>query len=337
MSTSKRVAVCACTFRRPKGLQSLLEGLAAQTFTRLTTPEITIVIADNECSDVAERICCEFRQSRGIDLIYVREARRGIPFARNALLENIPDDATFFAMIDDDEVPVPEWLEELLLVQEETGAEVVRGPVVPEFPKDTPNWIVAANIHGWPNLPTSGALPHLQNGQEVEEGGTNNVLVKCEAVRRLAMKFDIRLGNMGGEDYMFFGQMYAAGCRIVYAKNAVVYAPVQAARASTSYVFLRQYQAALTHTAQNKRKPPNQTPVRVFLNRIKKSSFVNGLKHLFAGLGALVSSFFRKKHRDRDFALFILRTGYGVGLLSRLLQVKYEIYNKPAYNSEVRS
>jgi succinoglycan biosynthesis protein ExoM len=69
---------------------------------------------------------------------YVQEPRRGISYARNTCLDHVARDAEFFAMIDDDEVPELDWLEQLLCAQARAGADVVRGPVVPDFPEGAP-------------------------------------------------------------------------------------------------------------------------------------------------------------------------------------------------------
>ena len=66
---------------------------------------------------------------------YVQEPRRGISYARNTCLDHVARDAEFFAMIDDDEVPELDWLEQLLCAQARAGADVVRGAVVPVFLK----------------------------------------------------------------------------------------------------------------------------------------------------------------------------------------------------------
>jgi len=39
-STSVRIAVCVCTFRRPDGLRALLEGLGRQRFQRVPARDL---------------------------------------------------------------------------------------------------------------------------------------------------------------------------------------------------------------------------------------------------------------------------------------------------------
>jgi hypothetical protein len=56
----------------------------------------------------------------------------------------------FFAFIDDDEIPDPNWLEQLLLTQARTGADVVRGCVEPILPDGSPTWIKDGHFFGWP-------------------------------------------------------------------------------------------------------------------------------------------------------------------------------------------
>ena len=135
------VTICACTYRRPEGLSALLGGLAAQRFAAVPRPRFDVVIVDNEGSSEAAAICAKAGPTTGLAVRYVQEPRRGISYARNTCLDHVARDAEFFAMIDDDEVPELDWLEQLLCAQARAGADVVRGAVVPVFPESAPAWI----------------------------------------------------------------------------------------------------------------------------------------------------------------------------------------------------
>jgi succinoglycan biosynthesis protein ExoM len=232
-----RVTICACTYRRPEGLRALLDGLAGQTFETDPRPRAEVVIVDNEGSPEARAICDGVRQARGLAIRYVHEPERGIPFARNAALDQLAPDAEFFAMIDDDEVPEPDWLEQLLLAQARTGADVVRGAVVPVFPEGAPAWIREGGFFGWP----SPGRRTLADGAELASASSNNVLVRSAAVRALGLRFDPTLAFTGGTDALFFRQMRLAGCRIVYAERARVREIVPPERATFAYLWRAHY------------------------------------------------------------------------------------------------
>ena len=162
-----RVAVCACTFRRPEGLAALLDGLRGQRFERIAAPEVLVLIVDNEGSSRSQAIC-EAAASRGLGVRYLAETRRGISFARNRGLDAVPEDVDFIAMIDDDERPEPDWLEELLLAQAATGADVVQGRVRPAFAPGAPAWIRDGGFFGYP-LPSN---PFRDNAWSELGGGS---------------------------------------------------------------------------------------------------------------------------------------------------------------------
>ena len=96
---------------------------------------LRIVIVDNEGSEQARGLCDRFRCAADIAIRYIHEPRRGISYARNRCLDEVAADCDFIAMIDDDEIPDPDWLEQLLEAQEHSGADVVEGRVVPGVPR----------------------------------------------------------------------------------------------------------------------------------------------------------------------------------------------------------
>ncbi len=235
-----RVAVCACTFRRPEGLAALLEGLLGQRSLRMTPPEVLVLVVDNEGSD-RSRAACEAACGRGLNVRYLVEARRGISFARNRALDAVPAETDFIAMIDDDERPEPDWLEELLLAQAATGADVVQGRVQPAFAHDAPAWIRGGGFFGYPSPGPTSRAEVWRDLQRVDAAATNNVLVRASAVSGLGLRFDPRLGLTGGEDALFFRSLRATGYRIVYAERAVVTEDVPSNRATLSYLWHRSY------------------------------------------------------------------------------------------------
>jgi glycosyltransferase involved in cell wall biosynthesis len=237
--TEPYVTVCACTYRRPEGLRALLGGLAMQRFEKVPRPRFDVVIVDNEGSAEAAAICADAGRAIGQAVRYVHEPRRGIPNARNACLDQLAPDAGFFAMIDDDEVPEPDWLAQLLQAQARADADVVRGAVVPVFPDGAPAWIRDGDFFGWPSSRRAGGA--LADGADLSSASSNNVLVRTAAVRTLGLRFDTTLSFTGGTDALFFRQMKLAGCRIVYAAGARVREVVPPHRATFRYLWRVHY------------------------------------------------------------------------------------------------
>lgn len=235
-----RIAVCACTFRRPDGLAALLGGLRGQRFLRMNPPEVLVLIVDNEGSD-RSRATCQAAADLGLNVRYLVEARRGISFARNRALDAVPAGTDFIAMIDDDERPEPDWLEDLLLAHAATGADVVQGRVRPAFAPGAPTWIRDGGFFGYPCPRPPFRVEVWRDLQQIDAAATNNVLVRASAISALGLRFDPRLGLTGGSDALFFRSLRAAGCRIVYAERAVVTEDVPSTRANLSYLWHRSY------------------------------------------------------------------------------------------------
>jgi len=319
------VSVCACTYRRPKGLRALLQGLGALEFTEMRRPDLNVIIVDNEGSETTGKICHEFERQSSIPLTCVQEPRRGIPQARNACLDHVAPTCDFFAFIDDDEVPDADWLEQLLLTQARTGADVVRGPVVPILPDDTPTWIKDGDFFGWPRRHPDTGKSRLEDGQEIPSAATNNVLVRWSPVRESGFRFDEGLALRGGEDSLFFRQMYFAGFRIVYAANARVREAVPAERASLRYLLRASYRVGSNKLARKYRaKSGNDRPFRIALlvtRRILRETAMTG-SGILKIIGALLSGNWRME----QFTVGILRVAEGLGGLSGLFGMKYHHY-----------
>ncbi|MBL8660782.1 MAG: glycosyltransferase [Rhodospirillales bacterium] len=313
------LAVCACTYRRPAGLHALLEGLERQTFAAEPPPVLRVVIADNEGSDEVRAICAAFRERTGLPLTYVHEPRRGIPFARNACLDNMPTDCAFFAFVDDDEVPAPDWLDQLLEAQRRSGADVIAGRVVPVFAEGTPAWIAEGGFFGAPRRSYDLDMPKLRDLQELDRAATNNVLASAEPVRRLGLRFDTAdFALSGGSDTLFFRTLREHGSRIVYAEGAVVHDHIPASRATLRYMFRERFRIANINTVIDAIIDGRPRPA--------PASALHGARHL--GLAArriCKTAISKKRSRDR-FAVGLFQAAHGLGMIAAALGHRYQHY-----------
>lgn len=226
-----RVAVCVCTYRRPLGLEKLLSGLCGQTFEDTPTPSVTIIVADNECSDINRDICGQFAQRCPFHLVYLREARRGISHARNACLDHLPTDTDFVAMIDDDEIPDPLWLNHLLVARQRTSADIVTGPTLPAFAAGTPVWIRDTGYFSKPQDPE-----RYHDLDEFPPTATCNVLMRADIFTSSGVRFDPALALSGSEDKLLFQDLKQRGLKFVWAANARTAETIPAARANLRYM-----------------------------------------------------------------------------------------------------
>jgi GT2 family glycosyltransferase len=141
------VDVCIATCRRPRGLARLL-GALAQLRLPDPAPELRAVVVDNDREASARAVCDAALDALPFPLVYAIEKRRGIPQARNAALALSLRGADFAAFLDDDEVPEPDWLAELLAAQAASGADAVVGPVVRAFEAPVPQWRSGSSTAG---------------------------------------------------------------------------------------------------------------------------------------------------------------------------------------------
>ena len=174
-----RVAICISTFRRQKLLRELLNGIGKLSFRKVSPPELAIVVVDTPDQTGSVQKVCE-TVSLPWPIKYVVEPRRGLTYARNRAIAEAGS-VDFVAFIDDDEVPSPEWLDELLWAQAEFSADVVSGPVSPHYGPGVAGWIKAGGFFS--SRPQSHRYP-MQNLRYAQWAGRNSCVQESAEVRR---------------------------------------------------------------------------------------------------------------------------------------------------------
>lgn len=236
-----KVAVCAVTYLRPQGLARLLEGLAALRFAHAPAPEIEVLVVDNDPAGSAEAVCAGWAGRLPWPVRYLREPRRGVSHARNRAVQGAREaGAELLAFIDDDEVPQPAWLDELLRVQARHGADVVAGPVLQVFEGEVPEWVQRGRFFETRRMPT---------GTRKEDPGAGNVLVRLEALEGMDEPFDPRFSLTGGEDTHLFLRLARRGAVMVWADEAVALEWTPATRTRARWILQRVYRTANTWSA----------------------------------------------------------------------------------------
>jgi succinoglycan biosynthesis protein ExoM len=227
------VDVCVCTFRRPY-VAATLVSIAAQVL----PPHVRmrVIVADNDEQPSARELVERTARERGLDLEYVHAPARNISVARNACLDHAR--GGWLAFIDDDETASLGWLAALLARAEESGADVVFGPVNAVYPDGAPAWARAGGFHN-----TSVVV----SGGRIRTGYTGNVLMRRAKLSPSRHRFNLACGKTGGEDTVFFGQLDDAGLRLAYAPEAVIEEPVPAERVSLRWLARRAFRSGQSH------------------------------------------------------------------------------------------
>jgi glycosyltransferase involved in cell wall biosynthesis len=236
MQGTLRVCIAVPTFRRPPHLAALLRALALQEVD-WSKYRLRCVVIDNDLLPTAKPIVdgasAAFRHS----LSYVHVPEPGLSVVRNAALNLASGSDDLLVMIDDDEVPEPAWLAELLRVQAATGADAVVGPVLMCLPPDAPRWVKAGRFF---------ELPRFADSVEISEGYTGNCLLVMSSIGRMRLQFDRDFNLLGGEDQLFFRQMVANGGKIAFAAGAIVTEKVPLTRATLRYLAEREFRKGNT-------------------------------------------------------------------------------------------
>lgn len=233
MSTSYKrmsvpsITVCICTFKRAALLRTLLRALEGQRTDGLFT--FDVVVSDNDAARSAESVADQFDASSTLRVTYCVEPEPNIALARNNAVAHATGD--FIAFIDDDEVPVEEWLYRLFETAGSHGVDGVLGPVRPAFEHEPPAWLRKGKFFDRPTYPT---------GYEIRwhEARSGNVLFARSILGKLDPPFRPEFAT-AGEDVDFFRRLSQAGCRFVWCHEAAVDEVVPANRCTLRYLLRR--------------------------------------------------------------------------------------------------
>jgi succinoglycan biosynthesis protein ExoM len=221
------ISVCVCTYKRPNLLKRLLDELNCQQTEGLFT--YSIVVADNDRTQSAEKVVTEFAARSSIYISYYVEPLQNIALARNKALANAQ--GNYIAFIDDDEYPVKNWLSALFQTCNEFGVDGVLGPVKPYFEEEPPKWVKKGKFFERPTHKTGYRIG-------LSEARTGNVMFRREILEREEEAFRSEF-RTGGEDVDFFRRMMEKGSIFVWCNDAIVYEAVPSGRCTRRYLLRR--------------------------------------------------------------------------------------------------
>ncbi len=232
-SKTDRWAVGLATYRRPSGLARVIDGIgrAAQQLGR----PVELIVVDNDGTDQAiAALAVDHANAAGLPLHFLIESTPGIAAARNAVFAQADAlGVRFMAMIDDDECPDAQWLVALDACREQTGAHVVGGPVMPEFPEGRED---LQRIARWWSV-----QPQQLHGKPFVFC-TCNFLIDMAAIADVPRPlFDPKFGLSGGGDTVFFRGLFFRGHPMAWADHALVFEDVPPDRASLGWMRTRRF------------------------------------------------------------------------------------------------
>jgi GT2 family glycosyltransferase len=231
LDVSIDIVVCIPSFRRPQHLRATLASLADQR----TGRRFAVVVVENDArrrESVPATI--EFFRTGHVPGLCIVEPRQGNCHAINAAFETalaaFPV-ATHLLMIDDDEVASPEWLERMVGAAEVTGADLVGGPVLPDFDDDLKRGL-SRHPAFRPAYDASGPVPIIY--------GCGNCLITRRVFETIAdPAFDLKFNFLGGGDTDFFVRCRQAGMQFHWAADAVITETVPHSRTNPRWLVVR--------------------------------------------------------------------------------------------------
>jgi len=301
------ISICVTTYNRPNGLKRLLTALAKLAFKKVETPDIEVIIVDNDSRGLAVKIAEEFQLNFPWTLKIDVEPQQGVTYGRNKSLSLASPQTNAIAIIDDDEVPIPNWLDELLWIQQEYNADIVTGPVEPRFEEGkAPSWILKGGFF---------SPPRYKTGESRDVAFTNNVLIRAEILQPYNPVFDNRFAFTGGEDAHLFMRLYRAGYKIIWADEAIVYDWIPEERTKSKWVLERYRHMWSIHSLVEKELDPSW--------KIKLMRIVKGLALIIIGIFRLPSTLIFGRQGLFSSLIYIYK---GMGTFVGLLELNRQEY-----------
>ena len=236
-SSMPRVTVILPTYRRPDSLVRVLDGLARQE----PRFDWELIVIDNDDAPGAEAAFRSREEALGGRARLVRETRRGSAYARNRGIEEALGDVT--AMIDDDVVPAPDWLEKIaepILAGRSSGAG---GLVLLDPSVERPKWLDEIAIGGY--------LARWDLGAEERQLEPKEFILTANcafdtAKLRATGGFEPMLGPRGktplvNDDALLVRKVKELGGSIRWIPGAVVFHELTPSRLNRRYMLRRAY------------------------------------------------------------------------------------------------
>lgn len=293
---AERYLIAIATYRRPDGLQRLLDSMEAA----VSSACVDILVVDNDADGSARPVA----SNHALRPTYVTEPESGVAAARNRALAHFGGQYRGVIFVDDDEWVSPTWLTTLTTYAVQTQADVVVGAVISVFLQPAPEWALRGGFY---------QRRLFESGHRLSTAPTNNTLLLRDMwIRAGSPRFDSSFSALGGEDTDFFRGLRKLGADIVFCADAVVYEDVPTERMSLRWVRRRAIRTGVIDTLVRLK---HHDSLLVGLGRGVRSAVYGAI---FLGVGLAT----RRGLQARPyFSLF-----YAYGQFAALLRLRIEEY-----------
>jgi glycosyltransferase involved in cell wall biosynthesis len=240
--------VCIPSFRRPDGLKKTLASLATQQ----VDFSFAIVVIDNDgAGQQALAVTQSFLAETGMLGQAFVEPQQGNCYAINsafAKARSLYPSASYFLMIDDDEIASPVWLANMVRTAESLNVDIVGGPVIRAFDKPASKGV---ELH-----PLFGSIEAKTGPVDMIHGSGNCLLSKRVFERLEKPQFDVQFNFLGGGDMDFFTRSKRAGLRFGWSAEAIITEFVPVERMEPKWIMTRSLRTGIINYSIDRARRP---------------------------------------------------------------------------------
>jgi glycosyltransferase involved in cell wall biosynthesis len=197
--------------------------------------DVTIIVADNNSGDDTEQVVRTFQSQTARSVVYLKESRQGISYARNAGIAAGSGDIIGF--IDDDEEIDAHWYEVIAREFSDEATQFIGGPYLPNWAAPPPGWLppgyhaAIGVVDPKPRAPFGPLFTgNLMGG---------NAVIRRRVFGRVGT-YSTKLGRSGKgllseEDAEFCRRLMAAGLHGIHVPDLIIYHYISRERLTRKY------------------------------------------------------------------------------------------------------
>jgi glucosyl-dolichyl phosphate glucuronosyltransferase len=232
-----QVSVVIGTYNRAHLLQGTLEALASQRVPSSLKWEIVVV--DNNSRDTTAQVVTAFSKTTTNPVRYVFEPQPGVSRARNRGIREAR--GSIIAFTDDDVLPAPDWIAQLVAAIDRWNVHGVGGRILPQWETSPPSWLTGnrylCNRLAIMEFESSRLLALPVEAQPQVWGA--NMAFRRELLQSVG-GFDPQLGGLGkklfrGEETDLIKRALGLGLKIAYDAGLTVFHRIGSDRMRKTY------------------------------------------------------------------------------------------------------
>jgi len=245
-----KTSIIICTYNRSELLKDSVLAIQNQDY---PSSNYEILVVDNNSTDDTRAVTELLAASSPVRTRYIFEKNQGLSFARNAGIQNASGEVLIF--VDDDIAAESQWLNEMVRAFDNPIVAAAGGPIRPIWPFEKPEWLTS-KWHGFLTINEfAGAAKTGEFKGPYEYPWGANIAFRKEIFETVGM-FPTDLGRIGkcllsNEELGLCRKIEAAGRRIKFAPEAVIFHKIAPERISKQWYYHRTYWQGRSNAVMN--------------------------------------------------------------------------------------